>query len=830
MASPTEPEPTSGVQGEHSPEPTERLEFIPPSLESSGVDTVKDVDLVAHPSSPPLRISGGGSAGEFRSGSRTDSRIGTVLGRLKIASLLGRGGMGTVYEAQDPILGRKVAIKLLSESKAEDPEAQARFLREARAVARLSHPNVVAIYEINDTPPDRYLVLEYVDGGSLADALKDGPISWREATREIEQACRGLTVAHKAKLIHRDLKPANLLRSTHGIVKLTDFGLVKETGLKGVDLTQDNKTLGTPSFMSPEQCHAQPLDVRSEIYSLGATYYALLTGVAPYDDQGSSTGVMMGHCYKPTPDPRARNPELPAEVSHIVLKAMAKRPEERYQTAEEMRCDIQKVLKRSKNETTQGKPRARGAGISGSGQTGATGWGIPSISSRRAWLTATVAAGSFLAGSAGVTWARRRRKPGLMVSQETGGESTTGPAATASQSAGSQSPIKIGLLASESGTLMACESGTIQGIQLAVKRINQQGGVLGRPILAVTGNGRSRPEVFAEEADRLISAEGVNALFGCWSSACRKAVKEVVERRSALLFYPTPFEGLELSPWIVYVGNSANQQVLPALEWCREVGKRRLFLVGSDYVYPRAVLAIIQDQLPGLGCELVGDAFVRLGQIDMTVPVEQIRQARPDLILNLINGDSNVSFFRSLREAGILAETTPSLSFCLNSGSIRAIDPELLAGDYFAGSYFESLLQTENAAFLGEFRTAYGPSRVPTDSTETAYASVLLWAAAVEAAQSLDPAMVRQAVRNQSISAPEGPIRVDASTQYCSRFFRLAQIDSDGRYRVLKSSSDLIQPIPFPPSRTPEAWEQTLKQLRQGWNGNWQAESSNTPA
>ena len=819
MSSPDSSDPL--FNAEDPSHPTVPLGFAPP-----------EPDLTVSGSTAALPVTGGTgleSVGAHPSSvnltGQVDPRIGTELGRYQLIQLLGRGGMGLVYQAFDPVLKRSVAAKILSEWKSDDPESQARFLREAQAVARLNHPNVVSIYEINDQPPHRSLVLEYVDGGSLADLMREGPVPWREATRLMEQACRGLTVAHKANLIHRDLKPGNLLVSRTGVVKLTDFGLAKDAGLLSKDLTGEQKALGTPSYMSPEQCHAQPLDPRSDLYSLGATFYALLTGSGPFDDQGSPTSVMMAHCYRPTPDPSLKNQEVPAEVSRVVLKAMAKNPSDRYQSAEQMRRDLLKILKSDRTiRRKHGLSPKRE--LSDSADTGgpdtAAGWpGL--LASRRTWLVAVVlGAGGLFAGSAGFAWLRSRN-------------AFTGTRHTEGVSEGKASPlqgnpIKLGVLVSESGTLLTCELGTLQGLQQAAMVLNRSGGVLGRRLALVTANGRSRPEFFASEAERLAGAENVSAIFGCWSSPCRKAVKEVVEQRKVLLFYPTPFEGMELSPWIVYVGMTANQQILPVLDWCQKQGHRRLFLVGSDYVYPRAISEIIKDQMPHRDLEVVGESFVGLGQVEMQDTVEKIAQTRPSLILNLINGDSNVSFFRTLRAPGAPTRKIPALSFCLNSPSIRSIDPSNLAGDYFAGSYFESVPQSENEPFLEDFRSLFKPYRNPSNNVESAYAGLMLWAAAAEAAGSVDPHLVKAALPGLKISAPEGPIQVDPQTQYCSRFFRLARIDGAGRFEVVETSADPIVPAPYISTRNPEAWEQTLEGFRLGWDGHWQPEPQSNSA
>jgi serine/threonine protein kinase/putative intracellular protease/amidase len=264
----------------------------------------------------------------------TDARVGTQLGKYQIVSRLGRGGMGVVYEAVDTLLNRTVAIKVLPEEVADDSQALQRFQHEARAAARLNHANVVVIHDVGQQDGVHYLVMERVAGRSLAARLEEGPLDWREATLVVADACRGLAAAHAAALIHRDIKPGNLLRNSDGQVKLADFGLAKATDHSS--LTKSGSVLGTPLFMSPEQCKSLPLDARSDIYSLGATYYMLLTGQPPYRAD-SSMEVMFAHVSNPVPDPRVVRPDVPESCAAIIQKAMAKDPAKRYQSAEEMR-------------------------------------------------------------------------------------------------------------------------------------------------------------------------------------------------------------------------------------------------------------------------------------------------------------------------------------------------------------------------------------------------------------------------------------------------------------------------------------------------------------
>jgi hypothetical protein len=271
-----------------------------------------------------------------------DPSIGTRLGRYQITAPLGRGGMGVVYQAEDSLLKRKVAIKLLPPALAQDADSLRRFRHEAQLAARLNHPNVVTIYEVGQQDAACYIAMELVSGGSAQDILhKRGPFKWQHATRVIEAVCRGLVAAHQAELIHRDIKPSNIMRAADGTVKLADFGLAKATDQPG--MTTSGFYAGTPHYMSPEQCRQDPVDDLTDIYSLGATYYALLVGRPPYPGE-KNMQVMFAHCSSPVPDPREADAAIPEACAAIVRRAMAKLPTERFASAAEMLTALKSLL------------------------------------------------------------------------------------------------------------------------------------------------------------------------------------------------------------------------------------------------------------------------------------------------------------------------------------------------------------------------------------------------------------------------------------------------------------------------------------------------------
>src|ERR1043165_3782039 len=273
---------------------------------------------------------------------------GDGMGGCRVIAKLGGGGMGTVYRAEQLSLGRQVALKVMNPAMQEDVECGERFLREARTAAAVSHANTVAIYDVGRDATGRlYLVQELVTGGSAKDLLhaSGGILGDRRAMELIADCCAGLQAIHEAGLVHRDIKPENILLTGDGSAKLADFGLAGAVGTGG-EMTMTGATIGTPAYMSPEQAQgAKDLDIRSDIFSLGATLFCLVTGAAPYQAD-SIWAVVAKMLTEPVPDPRAVRPDLSDGVVAVILRAMAKAPEDRYPTPRLMRQVLENLLRR----------------------------------------------------------------------------------------------------------------------------------------------------------------------------------------------------------------------------------------------------------------------------------------------------------------------------------------------------------------------------------------------------------------------------------------------------------------------------------------------------
>jgi serine/threonine-protein kinase len=269
--------------------------------------------------------------------------IGTVLsGRYRLQAKLGSGGMSTVYLARDTTLDRDVAVKVMHREMSEQPDQLERFRQEARAVAKLSHPNVVAVIDAGEDGGYPYIVFEYVEGETLKQRIaRVGALDTQEALAYAIEIARGLTVAHARKMVHRDIKPQNVLIDTEGRAKLTDFGISRQLEQDG--MTATGRVLGTTDYVAPEQAMGHAVDERSDIYSLGVVLYEMLIGQVPFHAD-SQVGVAMKHVNEELPDVQQRRPEVSAASALVVERSTAKDPSKRYRDVGEMIDDLSTAL------------------------------------------------------------------------------------------------------------------------------------------------------------------------------------------------------------------------------------------------------------------------------------------------------------------------------------------------------------------------------------------------------------------------------------------------------------------------------------------------------
>src|SRR3954451_11055289 len=273
----------------------------------------------------------------------SSSMIGTVLsGRYRLEAKLGSGGMSTVYLARDTTLDRQGAGKVMHRAMSEQADQLQRFRQEARAVAKISHPNVVSVIDAGEDGGHPYIVFEYVEGETLKQRIaRIGALDVQEAIAYAIEIARGLSIAHGRNLVHRDIKPQNVLIDDEGRAKLTDFGISRQLEQDG--MTATGRVLGTTDYVAPEQAMGQAVDPRSDIYSLGVVLYEMLVGQVPFHAD-SQVGVAMKHVNEDLPDVQRRRPEVSAAVALVVERSTAKEQSERYQDVGEMTDDLETAL------------------------------------------------------------------------------------------------------------------------------------------------------------------------------------------------------------------------------------------------------------------------------------------------------------------------------------------------------------------------------------------------------------------------------------------------------------------------------------------------------
>ncbi len=363
--------------------------------------------------------------------------------------------------------------------------------------------------------------------------------------------------------------------------------------------------------------------------------------------------------------------------------------------------------------------------------------------------------------------------------------------------------IKVGILHSLSGTLTASERPLQQLLVMMIEKLNKQGGLLGRPVEAVIMDPRSDVSAYAEQTRALLADHKVAAIFGCWTSASRKHVLPVLAEHGGLLFYPSQYEGEEQSPNVIYTGATPRQQALPAVDHLLPLGRKRFFLVGTDYIYPRTTNAIIRNYLAsrGVGPDAVDELYVPFGEKSWQERVHAIRRfaGRDGAIIATLSGDSNVHFFRERARQGLDADILPVMSLSLGEAEMPALYERNLVGHMVAWNYLHSLDTPENHAFIEEWRQFTGdPNAVTNDPMEATWIGFKLWTQAVTAAGTVEVEAVRKALAGRSVRAPCGfDVRVDAENQHLHKPAVIGRMDEKNFIWPVWVSPTLIAPEPW---------------------------------
>lgn len=361
--------------------------------------------------------------------------------------------------------------------------------------------------------------------------------------------------------------------------------------------------------------------------------------------------------------------------------------------------------------------------------------------------------------------------------------------------AASSDTVKVGLVRSLSGALAISETAVRDSELLAIKEINAAGGVLGKQIVPLVEDGETKPEVFAQKADKLINSDKVAVLFGGWSSSSRKAMKPVVEGSNALLFYPVQYEGLEVSPNIFYTGATTNQQIVPALDYLKEQGLLSVFLAGSDYVFPRTANKIIKAYAAANGMTIVGEEYIPLEEANAQGIAAKVLAAKPQVVFNTLNGDANVSFFKELKAAGNTPAQIQTISVSIAEEEVTGVGVDNLLGHLTAWNYYQTTDTPKNPAYVKAYKAAYN-GKPTADPIEAGYNSVYIWKAAVEKAGTFDVPEVIKAAGGLVLETPEGTLTVDKKNHHVFKTARIGRVRADGLIEEVGGSKTPIAPDP----------------------------------
>ncbi len=384
-----------------------------------------------------------------------------------------------------------------------------------------------------------------------------------------------------------------------------------------------------------------------------------------------------------------------------------------------------------------------------------------------------------------------------------GSRASAAPATTAVDTTGlavTDDSVTVGILHSITGTMAISETGSVEAEKLAIAQINASGGVLGRQIKVIQEDGASDWPTFAEKAKKLLASDHCAAVFGCWTSASRKAVLPVFEQYNGMLYYPTFYEGLEQSKNVIYTGQEATQQILAGLNWVeKQKNAKTFYLLGSDYIWPRTSMKIARKHIENvLHQRVVGEDYFPLGSTQFNSVINKIKLKKPDVIYVAVVGGSNVAFYKQLRAAGIDLSKQMLMTISVTEDEIDGIGGENIAGAYACMKYFQSIDSPQNKAFVADFKKMWGEKTVIGDVTQAAYLGPWLWKFTCEKAGSFDVDKIAAASPGIEFkNAPEGYVRIHPNHHLWSQT-RVGRARTDGQFDIVYTTPELIEPNPFP--------------------------------
>ena len=359
--------------------------------------------------------------------------------------------------------------------------------------------------------------------------------------------------------------------------------------------------------------------------------------------------------------------------------------------------------------------------------------------------------------------------------------------------------VEVGVLFSQTGGLSIIEKSLADATLMAIAEINAKGGVLGRTIKPIVEDGASDPKTYNEKASKLVIRDRVPTVFGSYTSASRKAVLPVFEKRRNLYFYPTYYEGFECSKNVVYTGAVPNQQLSNFIPWIMQnLGKKKFFIVGSNYIYPREMAKVCKILIEQNGGEWIADEYLELGHSEWGSMVKKIKDSGCDAVISNVVGDSVVAFYREFKNQGLNHDTLPICATVTSEIEIAAMGAEFAAGSFTSFPYFQAIDTDENQAFVERYRKfVQDPRAVTHHALESSYFQVYLWAQALEKAGDPSPAAIREAVKGQEFAAPNGQVKVDAENLHTYLTPRIAQWDANGQGVIVDEYKAPVRPLPY---------------------------------
>ena len=377
-------------------------------------------------------------------------------------------------------------------------------------------------------------------------------------------------------------------------------------------------------------------------------------------------------------------------------------------------------------------------------------------------------------------------------------------------------PIRVGVLFSETGVTSTIGHSQLQGTLLAVDEINEAGGIDGREIVAVRYDARSSPAIYAALAERLIVQDKINVIFGCYMSSSRKAVLPIIEKWNKLLFYPTLYEGFEFSNNIIYTGAAPNQNSVQLAEFMTSNFGARVYLIGSNYIYPYESNRIMSDLvLQRPNSSKVGERYVELdaSEKDFQLIMADIRAKEPDFIFSTVVGNSTTSLYRAYAEAGLNPKTMPIASLTTSEAEISQMGADVALGHFTAAPYFQSINSETNRRCLERLRKRFGSECVPNMCWEAAYFQAHIYANALRYAGQDDIGQILPHILGSEFEAPQGRVRIDPTNHHTSLYPRIGVANSKGQFTIVREATRPVHPDPYMVTHSLGDWTATLSTL-----------------